>query len=187
MLIQIFTESFKGQCHSGGFKVEGFASWLLPRSCRFAASSFFLSQFHSCATETRLNTKSSWAHFDRSVFCWNGFCWQKSKHLEQLGWFWQNLGVEAKWRNQVWKTLVFQHIQDFHLLCKRKKKDQHKKIPHCFWCDLLSPMLWQSGEGVGQTTSPGSQSSCVHRACCTFKPLRACLQALKEIQKWAVS
>lgn len=80
----------------------------------------------------------------------------KIKTFETTGLICQNLGMEGKRRNQVCKTSVSQHIQDSHLLCWFFFL-VHKRIPHCFWCDLLSPLLWQSVEAVGQT--PASTSN----------------------------
>lgn len=169
--------------HSRGFRVEGFLSWLLPGSCRYTASSFFPPHFHSCATETRVNTKSSWGHIVRSIFCQNGCCWQKSKHLEHPGWFWQNLGVEGKRRLQVCRTSVFQHIWDFHLLCKRKRKTNTKRSHTA--SDVTCCL--QSYGNLGREWSrpyPQARSNHVwHGACCTFKPIISLSASTQENPK----
>lgn len=102
--------------------------------------------------------KSSWGCFDRTIFCWNGFCWQKSKHLKQLAWFvriwmWkesEEIEFAKHQCHSMFRIPIF--FIDFFFLV-------HKKIPH-FWCDL-SPLFWQSVEAVGQTPSPSSQSTSV--------------------------
>lgn len=121
--------------------------------------------------------KSSWGCFDRPIFCWNGFCWQKSKHLKQLAWFvriwmWRESKEIRFAKHQchsMFRIPIF-YIDVFFLV--------HKRTPHCFSCDLLSPLFWQSVEAVGQSPSSSSQSSSVKVQPVPSSPsARTCLSA----------
>lgn len=83
----------------------------------------------------------------------------KIKTFETTGLICQNVDVEGKWRNQVCKTSVSQHVQDSHLLYWFFLL-VHKRIPHCFWCDLVSLVLAVCGDS-GTDPSSSSQSSSV--------------------------
>lgn len=117
--------------------------------------------------ETRLNMKSSWGCFDRTIFCWNGFCWQKSKHLKQLAWFvriwvWKE-SEEIKFAkhqcHSIFRIPIF--CVDFFFWYTKGSHTASDVISCLPSCDNL----WR------QWGRPQPQLQMWLGACCTFKPL----------------
>lgn len=111
--------------------------------------------------------KSSWECFDRTIFCWNGFCWQKSKHLKQLAcfvriWLWKE-SEEIKFAKHQCHSMfrIPIYCVDFFFSWSHTASD----VIFCLCC---FDSLWR------EWGRPHPQAHRAHvwpGACCTFKSI----------------